>query len=257
MGPAATGYRAWVVNVRRVVVMIAAMALLGACSSDAAPGSAAAQRAPGDDVSDAGGVTVLGDGRVTTTPDTAKVVVGVEVERPDVGSAFDDANAAVAAVLEALRGQGVADDDLRTRELSLREQHDRPGEGTPQVTRYVATNLVEVTVDEVDRVGQLIGAAVAAGGDAARVQRLEFVVEDEGPQLQEARRLAFEDAQRRAQQYAGLAGRRLGDLRALSEVIGPDGAGAPRGAAGQASAPPVEPGRNETNVRIQATWELE
>lgn len=248
----------------RMLVLIGSAVLLAACSddggadsTDAAASDEAASAMTADDVAGGEGVTVLGDGQVSVRPDTAVVVVGVEVQRPDVQSAFADANAAAEAVLEALRAEGLGDEDLRTEDLSVREQRDRPPEGTPSVIGYVVTNSVRAVVDDVDSVGRVIGAAVEAGGDAARVHRIQFVVEDDDAALEEARQRAFADAERRAQHYAELAGRDLGELTSLSEVISP---GDPRPvpeATDQVSAAPVEAGRQDVHVQIRATWALE
>lgn len=246
----------------RMVVLACSIALLAACGdggdADAADatGSDEAISATAQDVAGNEGVTVVGDGQVSVQPDTAVVVVGVEVQRPDVQSAFAEANAAADAVLEALRSAGVDDEDLRTEDLSVREQRDRRPEGSSSITGYVVTNSVRAVVRDVDSVGQVIGAAVEAGGDAARVHRVQFVVEDDDAALEEARQRAFADAEMRAQHYAELAGRDLRELVSLTEVTGP---GDPRPVpevADEASAAPVAPGQQDINVQIRATWVL-
>jgi uncharacterized protein YggE len=84
------------------------------------------------------GITVVGEGRVEVRPDVARAVVGVEVTRSDPGDAFADASSAAAAVLDALRDEGVADHHLRTVELSLRQDR-QPGPRTPTPSRRGAT----------------------------------------------------------------------------------------------------------------------
>lgn len=257
----------------RAVALAAALTLAAAgCGGDGTspePSDDAAARSTGtasseSTTSELRGVTVVGEGRVSAAPDTARMVVGVEVERPDVGAAFDEASDAAREVIEALREGGVDEDDIRTERLSVRDRLEPPP-GTPhpsgpEVRGYVVTNLVEVTVRDLDRAGELVTAAVSAGGDAARVQRFELSVDQDGPQMQEAREAAFSDAERRAEQYAELAGRALGPLAAVSELSGtrpPTPLGGHGQLGGDAAAPPVEPGQQEVTVRIQATWQLE
>ena len=210
------------------------------------------------------GVTVPGEGRVRVEPDGAQVVVGVEVVRPEVGTAFSEASARARAILDALRAAGVDADDIQTEEISVRPQRERPPdpaevESRPEITGYVVTNLVEVTVRDLDRAGEILATAVEAGGDAARVQQFRLSVEPDDVHVDEARRAAFADALQRAEQYADAAGRTLGDLRSITEV---SGAGPVRGPVPEAAedavvAPPVEPGQEEIVVRILATWLLE
>lgn len=143
----------------------------------------------------------------------------------------------------------------------MRERREPPTtgdreQGPPQITGYAVTNMVEVTVRDLDQMGELIAAAVEAGGDAARVQRLDLLVEDDAAQLEEARRAAFADARERAEQYADQAGRSLGELISVSEVVGPGPvpAASATEAAADTAAPPIEPGQQQVGVRIQATW---
>lgn len=255
IGRGIPGYGGNVTDLRRAAVVMAAIVALTACGGDSSP-HAPPTAARAEQAVDAEGVTVIGEGRVSATPDTARIAVGVEVRRPAAQEAFEEANAAAAAVLDALRDRGVDDDDLRTRDISLREERKRTRGGEPQPVGYVATNSVEVTVRDLDRTGDLIGAAVGAGGDAARVDRLEFIVDDDRAALEQARQRAFADAERRAQQYAQLAGRDLGALASLTESGGADGP-RPVPEAADAAAPPVAPGQQEIVVRVQARWELD
>lgn len=249
-----------------------------------------------------GGVTVVGEGRASAVPDTARMLVGVEVTRLSVDAAFSEANDAMDDILDELREQGVASQDLRTQELSVRERRDdrppappsddppptepperpspddpppaRPPDPTqppddemeevevdetnePEVVGYAVTNLVEVTIRDLDRAGELISAVVDAGGSAVRIQRYSLDVEDQAGLLDGARSAAFADAERRAEQYADLAGRDLGDLVAISEVLGSPGPGpVPEIALDAGVGAPIEPGQQEAVVRIQTTWAL-
>lgn len=261
---------------RRVAVAGAvAVALLAACSSE---GDGAAGRVVGTQVAaqeaekdrESAGVTVVGEGRARAVPDTARVLVGVEVTRPDVDAAFGDANDAMGDILDTLRDQGVADEDLRTEELSVRERRDdrppprptdepqpAPPPDVPDVVGYTVTNLVEVTIRDLDRAGELISAVVDAGGSAVRIQRFSLAVDDDATLLDDARSAAFADAERRAEQYAELAGRDLGDLLAISEVIGSPAPGPMPEFADGAGAAPIEPGQQQAVVRIQTTWALD
>lgn len=127
----------------------------------------------------------------------------------------------------------------------------------PEVVGYAVTNLVEVTIRDLDRAGELISAVVDAGGSAVRIQRYSLDVEDQAGLLDGARSAAFADAERRAEQYADLAGRDLGDLVAISEVLGSPGPGpVPEIALDAGVGAPIEPGQQEAVVRIQTTWAL-
>lgn len=245
---------------------VSAVLALGCGSSqgsagEAAPpaGPASVAQVPGEGAGAEGGITVVGEGSTQVTSDQATVVLGVEVAAESVSVAFSDANAAAQSVIQALRDAGVPDEDIRTVELLVRERREepvRPVEGRPEITGYTVTNLVEVTIDGVDQASAVIDAAVEAGGDATRVRGFQLGVDQDEAALDEARAAAFEDARQRAERYAELAGRELGSLVSLSEIVGGAGPGPVTDAAGQEAAPPIEPGQQAVSVRIQATWSL-
>lgn len=212
------------------------------------------------------GVTVTGAGRVTGTPDTLRATVGVEVTRDQVDQAFKDANAAADEVLAALRDHGVAKEDIQTREFSVHPRREEPPEepdpesrpGEPRITGYTVTNLVEATIRDVDTAGEVLGAVADAGGDAVRIEGVEFSLQDNAAQLKAARKAALEDARAKAEHYANLAGRELGQLISLTEIgadepapvdVGEDQAAAP-------APPPIRPGTKEITVRVQTRWTL-
>lgn len=247
--------------VRVLLAVIGLLLLTAGCSTDGAQQgeTTLAEESPAE------GITVIGTGRISGEPDTLRATVGVEVERPSVEGALDSANAAASRVTGALREQGVEERDIQTTEFSVRprfgEPSVQPQPGGPQddseIRGYVVTNLVEVTIRDMERVGEVLQAAVEAGGDAARVQGVRFTLEDNEALLQAAREAAFADARQRANHYAQLADRELGPLISLSEETESDPPRPMEGAAAEgaaAQAVPVMPGEEEVSVRITAVW---
>lgn len=258
------------------LVALLAVALLGlvGCGDDEA-GTAPQPSPAGDEVADAAvfaqpgedaptaadeGITVHGVGRIAGEPDVLRISIGVETERPEVQDALDDNNAAAERVLAALQEAGVADEDIQTSEFSIHPRIDHRRDEAPELRGYAVRNLVEVALRDLDRAGQVLAAAVDAGGSAARVRGVRFALEDNSDLLEAAREAAFADARTKAEHYARLAGRELGPLVAMTET----GADAPISlhadtddAGERASAPPIRPGEQDTFVRVRATWALE
>lgn len=227
----------------------------------AAPAAQLAAR-PGSETAATPGVSVVGEGRVSGTPDTLRATVGVEVVRSTVDEALSVANERAAAVIDAVIGQGVAEKDIQTRDVSVRPRFAEPTEdgGRPSIEGYVASNLVEVKIRDVDAAGDVLQAVAEAGGDATRIRGVSFALEDNQQLLEAAREAAFQDARDKADQYAALADRELGRLVAISEQTTTP---APveqfregRAAEQALAAPPVQPGQQEVVVRVQARWSL-
>lgn len=254
------------------LALVAVVPLLAAACASGEGGSAPPAGAPGDVLAAAesvppgsgtaaSGITVTGTGRVSGTPDTLRATVGVEVERESVGAALTAANDAARQVLDALRGAGVADEDLQTLDVAVYPRFgDRaPTEGgDPAIRGYVASNLVEATLGDLDRAGEILDMAVRAAGDAARLHNVSFSLEDNEELVRAARQRAFTEARSNAEQYAELAGAELGDLVAISEVSSP--VPSPMAfadtAEAAASSVPIEPGSQAVSVTVRTVWSL-
>jgi uncharacterized protein YggE len=105
-------------------------------------------------------------------------------------------------------------------------------------------------------VGSLLVAAIDAGGDGARVDGISFSHHDAGALEREARDAAYADARAKAEQYAGLAGQALGEVRRIVEA-GPGAAPSPHQAmALAASAVPVDGGEGTVSAVLMVTWAL-
>jgi uncharacterized protein YggE len=161
------------------------------------------------------------------------------------------------ALLDALADEGVARADMRTQFVSLFPRYAEQPQpaGLPEVAGYTATNNVEVRVRDLDQLGQLLDAAVAAGGNT--ISGIRFVAGEDADLDQQARAAAMDDARAKAEQLAALAGASLGPVISIRE-----GAAAPipgfggEAAAGIGGAVPIEPGTEMVSVSLQVTWQL-
>jgi uncharacterized protein YggE len=205
-------------------------------------------------------VTVVGEGLASAAPDTALLHLGVETRGTTPGEALDACSRALDQVIAALRAAGIEPPRLATSELSVRPHWEVGPQGKERTAGYRASAGLTARLAAPTRAGQVATAAVAAGGDAARVHGLALVVGDQAGVLAAAREAAWRDARGRAEQYAALAGVALGRVLWIDE-----GAGAwhalpvarrtseqARGLAG----PAVELGEAEVRARVAVTWAL-
>ncbi|MFD9394435.1 SIMPL domain-containing protein [Streptomyces sp. NPDC060000] len=204
-------------------------------------------------------VTVTGEGSASAPPDLAVVGAGVEASAATSQSALDTQNKAAAALLAAVRAQGVADRDIRTESISLNAVYDH-ADGASRLTGYQAAQSFSVKVREVAKVGAVVQAVTDAAGAAARINSVAFDVSDPAPLRAGAREAAHADAHAKAEQYARLSGRRLGRLVSLSEDAstspGPVASGADTPGAGLGGVP-VAPGEIRATATVTAVYELD
>lgn len=164
-------------------------------------------------------VTVTGHGEARAPYDRATLVLGVTARASVPGDATARAAYALGRVRDAVLARGVADSALATGAVTLSPVHDP----WPTVVGYDASFALRVRAEDLDGVGSLLVAAIEAGGDSSRVDGVEFGHREPGDLARAARDRAYGDARARAEQYAGLAGQALGEVRQVIEgaVSGP------------------------------------
>lgn len=123
-------------------------------------------------------IHVSGTGKVTTTPDEAIIVFAVETENTDVKKAQQQNAERMDAVVNALKQAGIPENNIKTAGYSIIPvtETDSKGLTTSKVKYYRVTSSLEVTLNDVNRVGEIVDLAVANG--ANRVNRFAFTLSD-------------------------------------------------------------------------------
>jgi len=219
------------------------------------------------------GVRVFGVGEAAGAPDVARTQLGVEVHAATAEQAVADASQRMAAVIAALKQQGIAEGDLRTSQYALSFEQDarepqptaaapaggKPAEAKPVGPRghYRASNTVTVTIRDLAKVGSVL--QVAADAQANTAYGIQFDLEDDAALVNEARRLAIKDAQSAAEELAKLTGVELGEIVAITEEEPDDGQPTTYAlAASNASAAvPVEHGEVTVRYGVQLVYATE
>ena len=205
-----------------------------------------------------GGISVSGTGQAPGTPDVLRLDLGVSTTGSSASQALDRSSSAMTKVIAALRAGGVKKADIRTSGLSLDPTYDY-ADNRPRITGYSASNDVTATLRDLGRAGRVIQQAVAAGGDAARLQGVSLDLDHDETVVAKAREAAFADAKAKAKAYAKAAGRELGAVTLVSEDTSeapPVDVRASFGAARAAASPavPVQAGSTQVGVTVHVTW---
>ena len=204
------------------------------------------------------GIAVTGTGSSRGTPDVMLVNLGVSVVADQVGQATTEASQLAADVIAAVRGQGVAKEDIQTTDYSIYPEYDYSGD-RERIVGYRVTNMLQVTVRDIDKSGAIIDAATTAGGDASQVGGVSLVIEDDAGMIQQARESAWEDATAKAEQLAELAGVTLGEPVSITETTdsAPPAIPYAEEAALDAARTPIEPGRQNVEVTVKVVYSIE
>ena len=172
-----------------------------------------------------GGIRVSGTGTVSVEPDVAILQVGVEVFAGKVSTARSEASKAMDSVVSVLKKEGVEEKDIQTTRFNIYPRYDYEevtinGKriGTQVLTGYTVNNTVKAKIYEIDKVGEIIDKGAVAGCDYARINGVDFTVDDPTPYQTEIRKMAVEDAVGKAQEYALLTNVELGPVIELNEM---------------------------------------
>ena len=199
-------------------------------------------------------ISVTGEATVSVPPDLAEIDGGVTSEAKTAREASEANNAAMGKVLQALKGAGIEEKDIRTSRLSLQPQSAPNRSGPSAIAGYRASNRVTIRVRDVTKVASVIDTLVGAG--ANEIGGINFVVSQASKLLDEARERAVADARRKAEIYAKAAGVTLGAPLSISE----EGNAAPvpyrRMAAGMAASAPVAQGEETLAVTLSVSWAI-
>ncbi|HEV2108825.1 MAG TPA: SIMPL domain-containing protein [Thermomicrobiales bacterium] len=266
--------RTFVIILLAMLILFGGQAALHPAAGQEAGGTPAPEREPET-------VSVLGEGRIAVAPDTAAFVAGVEVVRSTLSEAQAVATEQMAAVIDTLVAAGVAEEDIQTVMYHvevIQDQGPTPPEpvaaqpepaapqaepaapappATPepvQIRGFRVVNQVRVQVHDVDRLGELLDAAVSAGANA--IGGVEFSVANPAEAMSRARTEAVRDARRAAEDLAAAAGLSLGGVLAMTEEDGapPRSAAVVQEAAGGV---PIQAGRIEIVSTVRVTYALE
>ena len=237
-------------KVAGVLVVIFAFAAVG-CSSDTTVL---------DSNKEAPGITVTGEGSVFGEPDVAVLTLGVEADAASVADARAQAGESMDAMLKALKDGGVADKDVQTTRFSVQPRYDYTKQ-QQTIIGFTVSNIATVKIRDIDKTGDLIDAAVIAGGDRARVDSLQFTIDDPSVLENQAREKAMAEAKSKADTLAKAGGVEIGKPRSISEGGGPApitfAGDAFRDAAAEAPGTPIDIGQLEVQVTVTVVYGLD
>lgn len=200
-------------------------------------------------------IQVSGAGEVTVVPDVLELNIGVRSEASASAEALAQNSRKMNRLIEEMKKAGIPDKDIRTRSVRLHPSY-KTKEGRREVTGYTAVNMVLVKIRDLEKSGSVIDEAVQAGGNM--IEGVQFSIDNPDPYADQARELAFQDARRKAEQLASLAGMELDTVISLSESSQMPSPVSPRimTEARGLSAVPVEPGEQAVRVNVQVSWSM-
>lgn len=206
-------------------------------------------------------IVVNGSAEVAAPPDRAMVSLGAVVESKQAQDAQKQIAQIMQRVIKDVKAQGIPNEKIRTVGLSLSPvySHPAPRAGqepeAPRITGYRASNTVRVHVDELERIGAVIDAGIAAG--ANQLSSLTFGLRDDLEHREQALQLAVREARRKAEAIAAALNQQVGDAIEIREEVTPTAYPLERRlAAPSAAGTPIQPGQLQISAGVQVRFRL-
>lgn len=195
---------------------------------------------------------VSGTGKASIQPDSATVNLGVAVTGKTAKDAQDQMNSLINKVVDAIKGLGVENKDIKTENYSVYPIYEE----SQRISGYSGNTAIIIKVNDISKVNEIIDTATTQG--ANQVGGANFEVKDRAKAENEARKLAVEDARKKAQETAKMVGFKLGRIINYSEgplaipmlerdYLGKGGGGEPT---------QIEPGSNEVVINVTLSYEI-
>jgi len=182
-----------------------------------APGGALAQET--ETTNRVSVLNVGGQGQVSVGPDRATIRFGVAEVAQTAALAQQSVNRIMNDILQEMEQLGFDDHQIQTERVQLypiQEMGERNRK--PRITGYRAANSVRVTLDNVDRVGEVLDGATRVGGN--EIQGIDFSLRDDSQARAQALRLAVREARDKATVMAGELGVQLLGVLEVTESAG-------------------------------------
>jgi hypothetical protein len=203
-------------------------------------------------------ISLSGHGEVRRAPDIAFVTTGVLSQGATAAQALAANTSAMNALFAALKEAGIADQDVQTSNFMVQPRYNFQENKAPELVGYDVSNNVTITVRKIGDLGALLDKVVQAGSN--QINGIGFEVSEPSASLDEARKLATEDATRKAKIYAEAMGVTLGPVMSISEGVSfqpPMPMARGKVMMDAAAAPvPVAAGEQRLSVDVNITWEI-
>ncbi|HZF98847.1 MAG TPA: SIMPL domain-containing protein [Pseudoxanthomonas sp.] len=203
-------------------------------------------------------LSVAASAEASSVPDVATLSAGVVTQASDGNTAMRQNAEQMVKVLAAIKAAGIAEKDVQTSGVNLNPQYRYAENEAPKITGYQASNTVSLKVRDIARLGQVLDALAAQGGN--QINGPSFEIDKPDPVFDQARLAALKKAQARADTYANALGLRVRRIVSISEGGGGGFRPMPMMAMGkamdQAESTPVSPGTTTLTVNLDVVFEL-
>lgn len=205
-------------------------------------------------------ITTTAVGRASAPPDEVGLQFSASAIEPDVTSARREVADQATLLREVLDDTGIPDDQIRTVRFHIRQRPPERGDHLEQDSQpYQATEMINVTLRDLDLLGETLSTAVDQAGVEIDEVGFTFRTETQRALQRDAIADAVETARKKATAAAAAEEMAVGEVRS---IVTDDGSRPRRTSAGQqlamdtAESGSLESGPIDIQIRVEVEYEL-
>ena len=206
-------------------------------------------------------MSLTGHGEVRAVPDLAVVSMGVLSSADTARKALDANTKAMTELMATLSAANIGSKDIATSNFTVSPRYDygQNNGQPPKLVGYDVSNNVTVTVHKLEAIGGILDKAVSSGSN--QINGISFSISKPEAAMDEARKLAVQDARHKAELYAAATSTTLGNVIAIAE-------GGPvyqppmqvqmsaRKMSAEAANVPISQGEQVLSIDVNMSWEI-
>lgn len=156
-------------------------------------------------------IQVQGVGKIKAVPDQAIIRLGIEHKGKTAEEVKKANDATVASVLKYLKGAKIQDKNIQTQRVSFYSYKDY----TDKKDYYQASQTITLTLEDLTQYEVLIAGVMEKGVN--RIDGVEYKSSQLASYQTEARKLAVQEAKKKAGDYAEALGQKVGKVLVVTD----------------------------------------
>ena len=197
--------------------LVACVALAVSLTSRPASPPVALAQTPAGETVQAPSITVTGIGEIAAVPDIATASFTVITTEVEPEEALAENNIITERVIQAILAMGIDEADIQTHNFSIHPNYSWSETYGSVLVDHSAYNTLQVTIRDIDRVGEVLGVGTEAG--AISVSNVQFRLDDTTEAYNQALTLAIESAAEKAEAMAQAAGHNIAGILSITESV--------------------------------------
>ena len=159
-------------------------------------------------------IAVTGTGLASGSPDQCRIHISLNQLAQTAAEALAVTADLATNAIAVLGDVHIEQCEVRTVGLSIQDFFDKAQQ---KVTAHVGSYQLELDIRPIDASGRVLAALSSVLGDALQIRGINLTVRDPEPLKSQARRLAIQDAKKRAAEIAEEVGVRLGAILSIQD----------------------------------------